>query len=82
MKVMIFNTLYCPNQIGGAEKSVQLLAEGLLEKGLKPVIVTTGKENYVDYVNGIKVYYVKTINLYWAYNSKEEKNIKNLFGIL
>ena len=76
MKVMIFNTLYYPNQIGGAEKSVQLLAEGLLEKGLKPIIVTTGKQDYVNYVNGIKVYYVKTINLYWAYNSKEEKKYK------
>ena len=76
MKILIFNTLYYPNQIGGAEKSVQLLAEGLLKKGEKPIIVSTSDKDYVDYVNGVKVYYVKTNNIYWAYNAKEQNKIK------
>lgn len=76
MKILIFNTLYYPNQLGGAEKSVQLLAEGFLKKGKEPVVVCTANRDYIDYVNGVKVYYVKTNNLYWTYNAKEEKKFK------
>ena len=76
MKILIFNTLYYPNQIGGAEKSVQLLAEGLLKAGEEPIIVCTAEKDYIDYVNGVKVYYVKMPNLYWTYNAKEENKLK------
>ena len=76
MKIVIFNTLYYPNQRGGAEKSVQLLAEGLLKKGDEVVVVCTSNKDYIEYVNGVKVYYVNTTNLYWAYNAKEEKKYK------
>ncbi len=76
MKILIFNTLYYPNQIGGAERSVQLLAEGLLKAGNDVTVVSTSNKDYVDYVNGIKVYYVKTTNLYWVYGAKEEKSYK------
>ncbi len=76
MKVLIFNTLYYPNQIGGAEKSVQLLAEGLLKAGIEVIVVSTSNKDYVDHVNGVKVYYVKTTNLYWVYGAKEEKSYK------
>ena len=76
MKILIFNTLYYPNQLGGAEKSVQLLAEGLVQSNYDVVVVCTSNRNYKDYINGVKVYYVKTNNLYWAYNAKEEKSYK------
>ncbi|HEP0323083.1 TPA: glycosyl transferase, partial [Klebsiella pneumoniae subsp. pneumoniae] len=33
MKVMIINTLYYPYKVGGAEVSVRLLAEGLVNLG-------------------------------------------------
>ncbi|SDN50838.1 Glycosyltransferase involved in cell wall bisynthesis [Desulfonauticus submarinus] len=76
MKILIFNTLYYPNQIGGAEKSVQLLAEGLLKDGKEPIVVTTSDKDCINYINGVKVYYIKTINLYWVYNAKKEKKYK------
>jgi len=76
MKILIFNTLYYPNQLGGAEKSVQLLAEGLVKKGEEVVVVTTSNKEYIDYVNGVKVYYLKINNLYWPYISKEQNKIK------
>ena len=76
MKVVIFNTLYYPNIIGGAEKSVQLLAESLLKEGIEPIVVTTSYKNYIDYVNGVKVYYIKINNLYWPYKAKKEKKFK------
>ena len=78
MKILIFNTLYYPNQIGGAEKSAQLLSEGLLSFGHEPVVVCTSDKDYVDYVNGVKVYYIDTNNIYWSYNAKEEKSYKKI----
>ncbi len=76
MKILIFNTLYYPNQIGGAEKSTQLLAETLLKNGEEPIVICTSNKDYIDYVNGVKVYYVNVPNLYWAYSSKEENKCK------
>jgi glycosyltransferase involved in cell wall biosynthesis len=79
MKILIFNTLYYPNQKGGAEKSVQFIAEGLLSQGHEPVVVCTSDHDYLDYVNGVKVYYVNTNNIYWAYTAKEQKSYKKPF---
>ena len=79
MKIVLFNTLYSPNQIGGAEKSVQLLTEGLLKKAYEPIVICTSDNDSIDYINGVKVYYVKTANLYWSYNAKEENKLKKPF---
>ncbi len=79
MKVLIFNSLYYPNIIGGAERSVQILAEGLLEWNITPVIVTTSDRDFVDYVNNVKVYYVNVPNLYWMKTSKEQPKWKKPF---
>ncbi|MFC0213508.1 glycosyltransferase family 4 protein [Paenibacillus chartarius] len=70
MKIMLVNTLYHPNMIGGAEKSVQLLAEKVASEGHTPVVVSTTKQkDYTDIVNGIKVYYLRFRNLYWGIES-------------
>ncbi len=79
MKVLIFNSLYYPNIIGGAERSVQILAEGLLEWDIAPVIVTTSDRDFVDYVNNVKVYYINAPNLYWMKTSKEQPKWKKPF---
>jgi glycosyltransferase involved in cell wall biosynthesis len=78
MKIMIFNTLYYPHQIGGAEKSVQLLAEGLLQVGHDPIVVCTSNEEKVDYVNGIKVYYLSPKNLYWSIKNANKSKIQKM----
>ncbi|MFV9510457.1 glycosyltransferase family 4 protein [Tepidibacillus sp. LV47] len=85
MKILIFNTVYYPNIVGGAEKSVQLLAEGLVERGHEPVIVSTEKNDHdrVDWVNGIKVYYLHPRNLYWGIESnKKNKLLKPIWHAL
>jgi glycosyltransferase involved in cell wall biosynthesis len=64
MKILIFNTLYFPHHIGGAEKSVQLLAEGLVKLGHQTSVLTISNEDSVSDVNGVKVYYIKTKNIY------------------
>jgi len=76
VKVLIFNSLYHPNVIGGAENSVRILSEGLKEKGVEPVIVSTADADKVDYVNGVKSYYVISPNLYWIYRAKEQRGYK------
>jgi len=76
MKILIFNSLYSPNIVGGAEKSTQLLAEGLKTKGWQPVIVTTADHKETGEVNGIKVYYLKTPNLYWICDAKKQPAYK------
>ncbi|MBD8069401.1 glycosyltransferase family 4 protein [Bacillus sp. PS06] len=78
MKILIFNTLYFPNIVGGAEKSVQLLAERLLQRGHTPVIVSSSKEDKINVINGVKVYYLKYRNLYWASESNDKSKMKKV----
>lgn len=70
------NSLYYPHVTGGAERSVQLLAEGLKKTGLEPVVVSTADRDKIDFVNGIKVYYLKINNLYWMRTAKQQPAYK------
>ncbi|MHA4266251.1 glycosyltransferase family 4 protein [Bacillus cereus] len=78
MKVMFFNTIYYPYSVGGAEKSVQLLAEELYQQGHTPIVVCSAEEDKMEIINGVKVYYVAHRNVYWFQNSKKESGIKRL----
>ncbi|HHW3984046.1 TPA: glycosyltransferase [Raoultella planticola] len=77
MKVMIVNSLYYPFKIGGAEVSVQLLAEGLAKYGFTVMVVTLtddiNKHLTSEYINNVKVTRVYLKNIYWPFSS-EEKN--------
>lgn len=79
MKVMIVNSLYYPNIIGGAEKSIQIIAENLKKFGIIPVVVSISDKEKIDYINGVKVYYIHHSNLYWSYYSKKKKTVLKLF---
>ena len=72
LKILIFSNLYDPNIFGGAERSVQLLAEKLYRKAQRPVVVTIADKDDVKIVNGVKVYYIKFANLYWGCKAKEQ----------
>lgn len=76
MKIIIINTLYYPNFVGGAEISVQFLAESLIEAGHEVVILTTVADagRKIDYVNGVKVYYIGIKNLYWQYHKNQSND--------
>lgn len=75
MKILIFNSLYYPNIVGGAEISVQLLAESLLKSGLKSVVVSISNKSYVESINGVKVYYISHSNLYWSRDAKKKNRL-------
>jgi glycosyltransferase involved in cell wall biosynthesis len=77
MKALFVSSLYHPNQVGGAEKVVRIIAEGMLQQGHQPVVVTTheGQGNRVSDVNGVKVHYIGLKNIYWPYSRKEMPGI-------
>ncbi len=70
MKVLILNTLYHPHVRGGAERSVQALAEALAAQNTEVVVISTVGPGSLasDSVNGVKVVYVPLANLYWPFD--------------
>lgn len=70
MKIIIFTSLYYPNISGGAEQNTQMVAEEMTRRGFETVVVTTSDRDYLDEINGVKVYYLKTRNIYWGVNAK------------
>ena len=65
MKILLISTLYAPDIVGGAERSVQLLAEGLRQAGHEPVVVRTGREGRAYELGGVRVRCVRHRNLCW-----------------
>ncbi|MBC2606289.1 glycosyltransferase family 4 protein [Pelagicoccus albus] len=57
MKTLIINTLYYPNLVGGAERSVQLDAEELVKEGGKVYVVSLGAASEVRRINGVVCIY-------------------------
>ena len=70
MNIMIVNSLYAPNATGGAERSVKILAETLVNYGHQVTVVCLGKEPSNDVVNGVHVYYLKLSNAHWPFGEK------------
>lgn len=78
MKILLINTLYTPHLLGGAEKSVQQLAEKLHEYGHEPLIISTSTKDEIGYVNGVKVHYLNYRNMYWGIESTGQSFMKKL----
>jgi glycosyltransferase involved in cell wall biosynthesis len=71
MKILIVNSLYYPNSIGGAEESTQLLAEGFVKKGFKVIVVCIHPYNdQVNFYHGVKIYYLHHRNVYFRFKKK------------
>ncbi|UGU17992.1 glycosyltransferase family 4 protein [Sinomicrobium kalidii] len=79
MRILIINTLYHPYKVGGAERSVQALAENLADNHILVGVVTLGteKESYV--LNGVKVWRLKMKNLFWPFSGKDHSGIQKFF---
>lgn len=76
MKILLFNTLYYPNIIGGAERSVQLLAEDLQLLGHETIVVSIGDNDSIQVNNGVKVYCFHHRNVYWGIKSGDKTLMK------
>lgn len=79
MKIMMLNTLYTPNIIGGAEIIFQEQAEGFAKLGYEVTVVTTtgGNKLIWETVNGIKVCRIPLANVYWHYEKDKATAIKH-----
>jgi len=78
MKILIVNTLYAPNQIGGAEKSVQKFAEHLAMRNVKVGVMTLGEKEEFYELNGVKIWRLKIQNNYWPFLNKKRSKIDKL----
>ncbi|MFA4871787.1 MAG: glycosyltransferase [Patescibacteria group bacterium] len=64
MKIAIIHSIYKPDTRGGAETVVQNIADGLRNGGEDIFMVSVGRKNLTETVNGIKVYRIKPFNLF------------------
>lgn len=76
MKVLLFNSLFYPNLLGGAERSVWSLASGLVELGVDVAVVSvakSGEELSKEIVgNGICAYYVSHKSFHWPFGEEDK----------
>ena len=80
MKILIVNSLYYPNEKGGAEKSVRFLAERLKHNysNYDVSILTTDNYSHNEYFNGVNIYSLKIKNLYNVKEAKNQQKIKKI----
>ena len=71
MKCCIISTLYPPNIVGGAEKVTAKLASALVKAGHSVTVITLhdGHDTKIEFIDGVKVYYLPIDNLYWPFNA-------------
>jgi len=69
MKVLFVSTRYHPHEVGGAEVTVKLLAEGLVRAGGEAVVVTLAPEGTPQerVLNGVRVHYVPLFNVFFPH---------------
>jgi glycosyltransferase involved in cell wall biosynthesis len=78
LRILLINSLYHPDFIGGAERSVQALAEDLAELG-HDVSVACTRDHYRDEMgelNGVRVHYLTHCNRYWTFEDRAKSGIE------
>ncbi|MBU3010926.1 glycosyltransferase family 4 protein [Polaribacter vadi] len=78
MKILILNTLYAPYKLGGAEKSVQSLAESFVKNNYEVLVLTLGEENKKVNLNGVIVDKLEIRNIYWPFSNDKKNSIQKL----
>ncbi len=69
MRILLVNTLYPPLLMGGAERSVSLLAEALARAGHEPWVLSLTPENREQRqeIRGVRILRIPTPNRYFPY---------------
>lgn len=78
MKILIVNTLYSPYKVGGAEISVQTLAEEFSSLGVSVGILTLGKEDNHSNLNDVLIWRLKIENNFWPFDDNNKSTINKL----
>ncbi|HIE0173615.1 TPA: glycosyltransferase [Serratia marcescens] len=78
MKIALINTLYAPYKIGGAEVSVQLLAESLQRAGHEVGVFCLHEFDEIKYdtLNGVHIAYLPLKNMYWPFQASSASKLK------
>lgn len=85
MNILLVNTLYQPNVLGGAERSVQLLAEGLTSTNHRVSVASCSTGEQPDsraQVNGVTVHYLRTRNVYSSPTGGTRSLMKPLWHVV
>ncbi|MCH7409688.1 glycosyltransferase family 4 protein [Belliella sp. DSM 111904] len=78
MKILLINTLFHPDNLGGAEFSVQSLALGLKENGHQVYVLATSKKNQRYTWEGIDVIKVYIPNVFWRFEASKQSTISKI----
>lgn len=78
MNIVIINTFYLPDGQGGAERSVSVLAEGLVDQGHKVSVLCTSNTRRVSWVKGVNVFGCGKMNIFWIGADKNYTKIMKL----
>tara|TARA_R110002049_G_scaffold51245_4_gene145065 strand:- start:3559 stop:4725 length:1167 start_codon:yes stop_codon:yes gene_type:complete len=78
MKILIVNTLYSPYKIGGAEISVQALAEEFNLLGITVGVLTLGESDDFEVINNISIWRLKLENIFWPFNNQLKSSLLKL----
>jgi glycosyltransferase involved in cell wall biosynthesis len=75
MRILMINTLYPPLAVGGAEKSVCLLAEALVRSGDQVAVVSLHPEpqETVEIQNDVRVYRLPMDDRYWPFDGGKKR---------
>lgn len=72
LRALILNTLYAPDVRGGAERSLQLTAEGLVGLGVEVTVGCSAARARPPWSHrGVDVVYVGGLNLFWPFDDAE-----------
>lgn len=74
MKILLVNSLYPPEIVGGAEVSVSLLAEALVRRGHQVSVVCLQKaeETSIGAIEGVQIYRLQIDNDYWPFDQNRK----------
>lgn len=74
MNILMVNTLYPPSKVGGAERSVALLAQALAARGARVTVACTTDQpdRHVEQVNGVEIHRFPLRNIYWPYTASHQ----------
>ena len=82
LKLLILNNLYYPFIVGGAERSVQFLAEALATQGHQVTVacINTGHSRVIQQLNGVRLRYFDFRELCKPrYDNEKKRNFSYLF---
>ncbi|HMN45104.1 MAG TPA: glycosyltransferase family 4 protein [Povalibacter sp.] len=80
MKVLFVSTLYAPNEKGGAERTVRILAESLVANGHEAVVVSLAPDGQARQgeIGGVRTWYVPLANLFWKQSEAGRSRIERM----